>query len=42
VNDGSTQSRCGTVARVLVWAGILVAAAVFWISVAFGLAAWIR
>jgi len=27
---------------VLVWSGILVAAAVFWISVALGLAAWIR
>jgi hypothetical protein len=32
----------GALVRVLVWSGILVAAAVFWISVALGLAAWIR
>jgi hypothetical protein len=25
-----------------VWAGILVATAVFWVAVAFGLAAWMR
>lgn len=40
--NGSTQSRRGAVARVLVWAGILVATAVFWVAVAFGLAAWMR
>ena len=38
----STQSRRGAVARVLVWSGILIAAAAFWVAVAFGLAAWMR
>ncbi len=36
------RSRRGVVARVLVWAGILVAATAFWIAVVCGLAAWIR
>lgn len=40
--NNEVQSRRGTVARVLVWSGILVAAAVFWIAVAVGVAAWIR
>jgi hypothetical protein len=26
----------------LVWSGILIAAAAFWVAVAFGLAAWMR
>jgi hypothetical protein len=40
--NSEVQSRRGAVARVLVWSGILIAAAAFWISVAVGLAAWIR
>ncbi len=40
--NSELPSKRGAVARVLVWSGILIAAAVFWISVAFGLAAWIR
>jgi hypothetical protein len=39
--NSEVQSRRGAVARVLVWSGILVAAAVFWIAVAVWVAAWI-
>lgn len=40
--NSELQSRRGAVARVLVWSGILAAAAAFWVAVAFGLAACIR
>ncbi len=40
--NNELESRRGAVARVLVWSGILIAAAVFWISVAIGLAAWMH
>jgi ABC-type lipoprotein release transport system permease subunit len=40
--NGETQSRRGAVARILVWSGILVATAAFWVGVALGLAACIR
>jgi hypothetical protein len=40
--NSELSSKRGAVARILVWSGILIAAAVFWASVAFGLAAWIR
>jgi hypothetical protein len=40
--NSEVQSRRGAVARVLVWSGLLIAAAAFWIYVAVGLAAWIR
>lgn len=40
--NGAIQSKRGAVARVLLWAGILVATALFWVAVAFSLAAWMR
>jgi hypothetical protein len=39
MNSG-VESRRGAMARILVWSGILVAAAAFWIAVACALATW--
>jgi hypothetical protein len=41
MNSG-VESRRGAVARILVWSGILAATGAFWITVVFGLAAWLR
>jgi hypothetical protein len=36
------RNRRSAVVRFLLWSGILMAAAAFWIAVAVGLAAWAR